>query len=105
MNNLKGRIRLAGSRGHDEQEPLLPPCNGFDCAVHGVALVVARAIRILAGVIRLGNDFLLVRGDALPVVGLPLPSGRKLLDRREGVQRQRAFKPCKQVMLLECVAV
>ena len=105
MDDLKGGVGLAGSCGHDEQKALLPSCYSFDRSVYGVALVVARAISVRTEVIRFGDDFLLVLGDALPVVGLSLPAGRKFLDRRKGIKRQRAFKPCKQVMLLKGVAI
>jgi hypothetical protein len=41
-DDLERRVGLAGAGGHDQQHPVLATGDGFDRAVDGVELVVAR---------------------------------------------------------------
>jgi hypothetical protein len=43
-DDLEGGVGLAGAGGHDQQDALLAAGDGFDRAVDGVELVVARRL-------------------------------------------------------------
>ena len=65
-DDLKGGVGLAGSRGHDQQDPVAALGDGLDGGIDGVDLIVAR--RLAAGVVKivLKNDFLGLGCQALP---------------------------------------
>jgi hypothetical protein len=56
-DDLERGVGLAGASGHDQQHALLPLGNGFDGAVDGDALVVARFAAAAIGVERLLDEF------------------------------------------------
>ena len=53
VHDLEGGIGLARAGGHDQKKPLLPPGDGIHRAVDGVALVIARRVGVLAGIVGL----------------------------------------------------
>lgn len=59
-DNLKGGEGLAGARGHDQQEALLPLGNGFDGLVDGDELVVTGSFVAAVAVVVLGDDGVLL---------------------------------------------
>jgi hypothetical protein len=56
-DDLERGVGLAGASGHDQQHALLAFGNGFDGAVDGHALVVARFATAAVGVERLLDEF------------------------------------------------
>ena len=86
-DDLKGGVGLPGARRHDEQQPRLSLRHGFDHAVDGDALVVARRLAQHVGVVGLGDDLLLRLAEAFPGA-VPRP---QLVGRREVVKRQFLF--------------
>ena len=61
VDNLEGSVGFSGSRRHDKQDPVLPPCDGVKRAVDGNALVIPRRIGALARIVGLIDYFLLIR--------------------------------------------
>jgi hypothetical protein len=55
-DDLEGGVGLAGAGGHDQQEALLPVCDGLDDAVDGVELVVAGRLVAAVEVVVLLDD-------------------------------------------------
>ena len=103
-DDLKGRVRLARARGHDQQDAVLPLGDGLDGRVHGVDLVVARRLAASVLEVVLEDDLLGFGRQPLPCpIALP-QIGR----RRKGIERQvhlgRRAGPC-TIMEYEAVAV
>ena len=71
-NDLKGGVGLAGASGHDQEDSVLPLCDGFQGAVDGLHLVVTGFFTAWVEVVVLGNCFLVLIGQA-PRLAVPLP--------------------------------
>ena len=81
-NDLERRVGLAGAGGHHEQAAFLTSGNGFDRAVDGIELVVARGLlRTVVVVILRGDFFLFLR----PAFGCAI-AAPKFLGRRKLIQ-------------------
>ena len=101
VDNLEGRVGLAGAGGHDEEDAPLPFRDAVEGAVDGDALVIARGVALLAGVIGLGQDRLFFWGEA----GLLFIAANELVIGREGVEGDFPLEPGEEVMLGKAVAV
>ena len=53
VHDLEGGVGLARAGGHDQKKPLLPPGDSIHRTVDGVALVIARWVGVLAGIVGL----------------------------------------------------
>ena len=57
---MEGGVGLAGAGRHDEENAVLASRNGFECAVDGVSLVVARHVDAWGAIVGRGDDLLTV---------------------------------------------
>ena len=94
IDDLEGSIGLAGASGHNQQNPLLSPCNGVHGTVDGITLIISGRVGVLAGIVgllqyglllRRQAGFLLIPGDQFLLCGeliqtkFPLLSGQKIM--------------------------
>ena len=103
-DDLEGGVGLPGARGHDEQEAVLPACDGIHRSVDGDELVVARCLAGAVVVVVLGDDADLLRFNSFRgAVTLP-----EFLRRGELIERNlplhHARRP-RAVMLQKGIAI
>ena len=77
INYLVGHVSFSGSSGHDQKNPVVASCNGFDSAVDGNLLIVSRLPATSIKVIVLGSDSFLVRATDPLVLLVFFPKFRR----------------------------
>ena len=102
---MEGRVGFACTGGHNQQNAVLPSCDGIHCAVDGNALIVAGRVGVLAAVIRLCDDFLLFGRKASTTVCARLVALDQFLLRGELIKAKLALFARQEVMLHKTVTV
>ena len=105
VDNLEGRVSLAGARSHHQQDAVLAPRNSVQRAVDGDALVVAGRIDVHAAVIGLADHGLLGVIEATARVRAALVAGDQFLRGRKFIQGKLTLLAGEEVMLAKTVAV
>ena len=105
VDDLEGRIGLAGAGGHDEKDALAAAGDGVHGAVHGDALVVPRGKGVRRDVVGLTEGLFLPVGEPFALIDLAAPAGGELRLGGEAVQRQVPLEAGEVIVFGEAVPV